>query len=247
MTASLPMYDTAATFAANDRFWALIRAEYGEGPEELDRATDPHETWRDPGLVLSQTCGLPFRSGLYDHVTLVGTPDYGVPGCPAGYYCSVLAVRISDKRKDLRDFSESTLARNDIRSQSGWAAVEAHLSENNIGFSFAGRTIDTGSHAAALAAVARGDADIAAVDAVTWSLLVRDTQAVDDLRIIAVTRPTPGLPFISAAGRDAGKLLAACRAALSRLTDAERECLMIRDIVQIPAADYLAEPLPPQD
>ncbi|WP_298838798.1 PhnD/SsuA/transferrin family substrate-binding protein [uncultured Roseobacter sp.] len=247
MTASLPMYDTAATRAANDRFWDLIRTAYGDGPPKLDRNTDPHATWEDPELVLSQTCGLPFRNGLNEKVSLVGTPDYGVPGCPPGYYCSVLAVRIEDKRTDLRDFSDSMLARNDLRSQSGWAAVEAHLSENNIGFSFSGRTVDTGSHVRSAEAVACGDADIASLDAVTWSLLVRDTDLTDPLRIIAVTRPTPGLPLITAVGRDPGKLRAACQSALAGLTAPDRDCLMIRDIVDIPAAAYLAEPLPPED
>ncbi|WP_300038090.1 PhnD/SsuA/transferrin family substrate-binding protein [uncultured Roseobacter sp.] len=245
MTASLPMYDTAVTAPANDRFWTLIRTGLGEGPKTLDRSTDPHETWEDPALVLSQTCGLPYRSRLHDRVGLVGTPDYGVPGCPPGYYCSVLAIRISDARKDLREFHNSLLARNDARSQSGWAAVEAHLSENNTGFSFAGQTIDTGSHAASARAVAGGDADIAAIDAVTWSLMVRDTEITDDLRIIAVTRPTPGLPLITAASRDANALRDICRKAVQALSDSDRDCLMIRDIVWIPAGTYLEEPLPP--
>ncbi len=85
MTASLPMYDTPTTRAANDRFWHLIR----EDDTELDRVTDPHVTWMSQHLVLSQTCGLPYRRDLHGRVKLIGTPDYGVRGCPPGYYRSV--------------------------------------------------------------------------------------------------------------------------------------------------------------
>ena len=39
----------------------------------------PHEAvWRDPGLVLSQTCGFPFSTRLRGMVRLVGTPIYDV-------------------------------------------------------------------------------------------------------------------------------------------------------------------------
>ncbi len=53
MIASLPMYDTARTGAANDRLWQLIRQAYGRGPEALDRGPDPEAQWRDPALVFS--------------------------------------------------------------------------------------------------------------------------------------------------------------------------------------------------
>ena len=62
MIASLPMYDRPETAAANDRLWQGVRTRLGEGPEHLVRAGDPWEHWQSPDLLLSQTCGLPFRS-----------------------------------------------------------------------------------------------------------------------------------------------------------------------------------------
>lgn len=245
MTASLPMYDVASTRAANDRLWTGIRIRYGAGPLTLDRTTDPHQTWEDPDLVLSQTCGLPYRSELHERLQLVGTPDYGVRGCPPGYYKSIIVVRKEDPRSDLAAFEGARLARNDVRSQSGWAAIEGHLAENGFGFSFAGNTFDTGSHALSAEAVAEGRADLASLDAVTWTLIKRETSLTTQLRVLLSTRPTPGLPLITAHGRDPGPLFVAIQSAISALSTRDRARLLLKGIVAIPATDYLAEPLPP--
>lgn len=242
MIASLPMYETATMRGANDRFWAAIRAVLGMGPRFLDRENDPHETWLDPDLLLSQTCGLPYRTSLHAIVQLVGTPDYAVEGCPPGYYKSHLVVRADDPRGTLEDFSGAVLARNDVRSQSGWMAVETHLRTEQSGFSFARRAINTGSHLNSMRAVAARQADIAAVDAVTWALLARDTEDTKDLRVLASTAPTPGLPLITGAHQDAAALLRATRSALTGLSRDDRKCLMLRDIVTIPKATYCAVP-----
>lgn len=245
MKASLPMYDTGSTRAANDRFWALIRARLGHGPDALDRSTDPHTTWEDPALVLSQTCGLPYRRELHGRVTLVGTPDYGLRGCPPGFYRSYVVVRANDERANLTDFADATLARNDRRSQSGWAAMEAHLAETGAGFSFVGRTLDTGAHLRSAHAVADGQADIAALDAMTWLLIKREDPVARRLRVIARTRPTPGLPFISAAGTDPVPLRAAIHGAIAALSQRDRARLHLKGLVEIPESTYLAEPVPP--
>ena len=245
MTASLPMYDMASTRAANDRLWALIRAHYGYGPDDLDRVTDPHETWENKGLVLSQTCGLPYRSALHDKVCLVGTPDYGVRGCPPGYYKSYVVARRDDPRRTLEDFRSGRLARNDLRSQSGWAAIEGHLAENGFDFSFVGQTLDTGSHAQSARAVADREADLAALDAVTWTLLKREAPFTRQLRVLLSTRPTPGLPLITARERDPQPLFRAFQTAIAALSARDRQRLLLKGIVAIPSRAYLSEPLPP--
>lgn len=244
MIASLPMYDGATTRSANDRLWALIQEQLGFGPHALNRTDDPHDTWIKPDLVMSQTCGLPFRSVLHERVTLIGTPDYGVAGCPPGYYNSCVVVRKNDPRQSLADFKNAKLARNDVRSQSGWAAIEGHLAENDFGFSFKGKTLDTGSHAASARAVLEGSADIAALDAVSWALFQRENPAAKGLRVLLSTRPTPGLPIISSAKSDRDQLFQAVSTALDHLDQQDKASLMIKGLVAIPIEAYLAEPLP---
>ncbi|MGD9293725.1 MAG: PhnD/SsuA/transferrin family substrate-binding protein [Roseobacter sp.] len=237
MIASLPMYDFAGTRTANDSLWQAIRENYGHGPLSLDRSGDPHVHWQRRDLVLSQTCGWPYRKILHGKVRLVGTPDYGVPGCPPGYYRSFIVVRRDDKRSELDDFRDARLARNDHRSQSGWAAVEECIRVDRLS-----DIIETGSHVNAMRLVAKGGADFAAIDAVTWALLERDTDETRALRILTATSPTPGLPFITSLHEHAGRMFSAIEHAIWKMQGADRERLMLRGLVAIPAHDYLAMP-----
>lgn len=247
MIAALGMYDRAETAAANDRFWALIRdgmrARGIAAPEALTRGAGAYwPAWEAADLVLAQTCGLPYRSRLHERVTLIGTPDYGVEGCAPGFYRSVLVVRADDRRGRLEEFAGARFAFNEGLSQSGWAAPQAHAAER--GFQFR-PDVQSGGHLFSLRAVAEGRADIAALDAVTWRLLQRWEAAARAVRVLEMTAPTPGLPFIAAAGADAAGSFAAVEAAVAALTGAERETLGLRGFVFIPRDSYLAIPLPP--
>ena len=242
MIASLPMYDRPATAGANDRLWAAIRdrlrAAGLPAPETLTRGGDLWNHWLSPDLVLSQTCGLPYRTRLHGRVTLVGTPDYGLPDCPPGCYRSVLVARADDPRQDAEAFAGARLAVNSLDSQSGWAAPLCHapaLARAEM--------VVTGGHAASLAAVAEARADLAAVDAVSW-LLLRAEGATAGLRVLGMTEPTPGLPLIAAAGCDAELLHEAVAGAMAGLSPADRAATGLRGLVRIPAAAYLAIPTP---
>lgn len=245
MIASLPMYDRPETAGANDRFWALIRdrlrASGIAAPERLSRGTaDPFAEWEAPDLVLSQSCGFPYRARLHGRVTLVGTPDYGVEGCAPGYYCSRIVARVDDPRGALSEFEGARLAFNDPGSQSGWAALASHAPRLARG-----PLLHTGAHAASARAVAGGRADLAALDAVSWALIARAEPFAARLRVVASTPPSPGLPLIAARGADAAALFDAVAAAIAALSEEDREVLLLRGLVRIPVEAYLAVPTPP--
>lgn len=246
MIASLGMYDRAETSAANDRFWALIRdnlRDAGESaPDALTRGADAYWTaWQSAELSFSQTCGFPYRARLQGQVTLIGAPDYGVEGCPAGHYASVYVARRDDAR-DLMQFDGALLAYNEGLSQSGWAAPQNHAAELGIGFRIGAAS---GGHALSARAVAEGDAEIAALDAVTWQLLQRHEPMAAALREVGRTPPTPALPYITAAGRDGALYFAAVKAAIADLPPQDRETLCLKGIVALTPADYLGVPTPP--
>ena len=242
MIASLPMYDLPALQGAHDRVWHAIRARLGVGPQSLTRGGDPWDHWQSPDLILSQTCGCPYRKHLHGRVTLVGTPDHGLPGCPAGYYNSVFVVRAGDARRTLPEFSNARFAFNDALSQSGWAAPQNHV--RTLGFAFE-TLLRTGSHRASALMVRDGQADIAALDALTWQLLQRHERVGDGLRELARTRPTPALPYITALGRDGAAVFAALAAAIEDMDGADRDALSLRGIRAVPSAAYLEVPSPP--
>lgn len=192
-----------------------------------------------PGLVLGQTCGMPYRQRLHDRVSLIGTPDYGVEGCPPGYYRSVIVVRMDDSREALREFQGAVCAVNAADSESGYAAIMRAAEAIPGCDPFFHSTPYTGSHAASIGAVSAGEADIAAIDAVTWRFATRFEAAARELRVLCMTDPTPGLPYISARGRDRAPLAEAVVAGIAALDGYVRDALGIVGFVPTSPADYL--------
>lgn len=241
MTAMLGMYDMPALQPANDRFWASIRAHLGDGPVNLTRDRDFWEIWRDPDLVFAQTCGMPYRTRLHGTVQLVGTPDYGLPGCPPGHYSSVFVARADDPR-ELADLADGVFAYNDGFSQSGWAAPVTHLDDLGL---VPKRLLKSGGHGLSARAIADKRADYAALDALTWQLLVEHTDLGDVLRPVATTVPTPALPYITAQRRDARAIFSAVSDAINGLSESDRSALHLHGLIYIPPERYLSVPNPP--
>lgn len=247
MIASLGMYDRAETQGANDRLWAKIRdglrANGVAAPDELTRGERAYwQAWQAPDLVFSQTCGFPYRAKLHGHVTLIGTPDYGLPGCPPGHYNSVFVARKADSRQTLSDFSGARLAYNEALSQSGWAAPQNHAAALGLQFP---PSLQTGGHRLSALAVSEGRADLAAIDALTWAMLTRWEPWTTTLKEVGRTEPpTPVLPYIAAHGADAAVYFKVIRQAIAALSADDRETLHLKGVVQIPAEFYLAVPTP---
>ncbi len=246
MIASLPMYDAADCRAANDRYWARVRDGLRSvglaAPDALTRGMpDFMAHWMRPDLALSQTCGYPFRAVLQGRVTLIGTPDFGLRGCPPGYYQSVFVVRAGDARDAVAAFKDARFAYNDAMSQSGWAAPQTHAA--GLGFRFA-PALQSGGHAQSARAVLDGLADIASLDAWTWELVQRNEAGMTGLRVVGRTEPTPGLPYIAALGVDHRAVFDAVVAAIEALDASDRDLLGVKRLLYIPAPAYLAVPAP---
>jgi ABC-type phosphate/phosphonate transport system substrate-binding protein len=170
---------------------------------------------------------------LHSHVQLVATPDYALPGCPPGYYNSVILARRTPVP------TRPSIAINDPLSQSGWAALHRWLTDQGLTH---GAVLVTGAHAQSARAVAEGTADLAAIDAQSWRQLLRFDGA-DPALEIARTHPTPGLPLITA--QDPAPLRTALAQALDRVGADILADLDLAGVVQIAQAQYLAMPLPP--
>ena len=238
MIATLPMYDRPETRAATDRFWDLIRTHVQGAPEHLSR--DGFH-WLSPDLLLSQTCSLPYRTGLQDHVSIIATPVHSIP-CPAGFYFSNIVLRKDDDRTDLTAFAGARLAINSPLSQSGWAAIDGPARQAGIGF---GEILETGSHQESARAVAEGRADICSIDAVTWKMIERWDPFARDLRVLCHTDPTPALPYITALETDPHPIQEALVHAVGALSAEDQETLCLIDVTHIPREHYTSMPIPP--
>ena len=245
MIAALPMYDLPSSRAAHDAFWALIRdglrARGVEAPDALDRETAYDAGWGRADLVLGQICNLPLRARFADKVTVIGTADYGLDGCPAGHYASVIVVRADAPKVTVTEALQQRFACNDTLSQSGFAS--AWMLAQSLGFDLE-PTLITGAHTASMRAVVAGDVDCAALDAHTWRMAQLDDPMAARLRVIGITRPSPGMTFITRRGQDPAPYFKAIASAISSLNDADKATLGLRAIVRLPASDYDL-PIPP--
>lgn len=245
--AALPMYDWPEVQWANDVLWSAtadaLRRQGIAAPLRLARDRPLADVWLDEGLVLSQTCGYPFARDLHGRVRLVATPVYDVEGCDGGSYSSMIVTRASERAGGLADFQGRRFALNSRGSLSGFLALKAAMAADGMGLDDAAGWIETGGHRNSLRAVAAGQADIAAIDAVCWALAARhEPELMRQLKAIGRTALRPGLPLITAGHRGDAEL-AAIRAALQAALDAPetaaaRRALHLAGLAVFDVADY---------
>lgn len=240
MIASLPMYMRAENKTAHYNYWQLIRSGLShnriDAPAQLQDGMGV-DFWTRDDLLLSQTCGMPYRLFLNGKVQLVGTPDYGLKGCPAGYYNSVLITSAKDTRSDISDFATDKLAINSKTSQSGFAAPQNEAKLH--GFQFENILISEG-HVASAKLVVSGEAQIAAIDAITWQNIELYDDFAGNLKVLSRTQPTPGLPYICALGQDKDRINDAVSAAIQSLSPEDQGKLGIKSLIPLPASEYMA-------
>ena len=241
MIASFPMYERPETHSAHSKLWKLIRIFLTENgisaPKELSYGLDNMSVWSDPSLVLSQTCGMPYRNFLHDKVKLVGTLDYGLMNCSPGYYRSCFIIRKTDHRKSLIEFQEARFVYNEKVSQSGYSAPLNHMLE--LGICFKDQRC-SGSHLNSGFMVENCEADIASLDGVTWRLMQRHDKIAEKLRVLNWTEPaTPSLPLITSIKNSTSILYKAVDFAIRELDISSKETLGICGLIKIPKKDYL--------
>ncbi len=239
----LPMYDWPEIRSATDSYWAALReslADTGFSPPKLlTRTGDLFECWRDPNLLLGQTCGLPFVEKLASEVSLVGTPAYDID-CGAGSYFSVIVVHKESGIENLMDLDTAILGYNDPLSQSGVSAFFSYLAEEGVSFRKIKRCDRLLSHRNAIQRLAERRIDIASIDAVTWELAKRFETATDKLTVIAHTHPTPGLPMITArrSKSEVDRIHHAVVEAMASLPCVTQDALLLTGFAATEEADY---------
>jgi len=240
------MYDLASVRAATDAWWAglagHLRAAGVTGvPASLQR--EPVPEWTDPDLLLGQACGYPLTHRLAGRVSLVGTPCYDAPGCRGVRYASALVVAADAAARELADLRGGICAFNQRESHSGYNVLRRMIAPLAGGRDFFAGVLETGSHAAGIAAVADGRADLCAVDAVVHALLSRHApDALAGTRVLGFSPAAPGLPLV-AGPRVGPATVASMRDAIAaaiadpRLADVRAE-LRITGFVALEPSDY---------
>ncbi len=205
---ALPMYNNSPALAEAARalLGRVVQGLRARGWTEPMALVEPNPDdllafWRAPTTLLSQTCGYPLVTQLANEVDVLARPGFAIDGCEDHSYCSFVIVRAEDAVTDLADLQGQRLAVNSPDSHSGMNALRHRLApvvapRLKDGRFFA-QVLLSGSHASSLALVQTGQADVCAVDCVTFANLAQHRpEAVYGLRVLTRTEQAPSLPWI---------------------------------------------------
>ena len=239
----LPMYDWPEFTQATNRLWTSIRDNFSkagiDAPASLDRTSPPAETWLSPKLLISQTCGLPLVADLSEKVKVLGSFAYqGIE--PAGSYHSVIITQENNNESSIRLEGKRAVINGDD-SYSGCLALKCFVADNGSGESPFASVLVSGGHRASLCAVASGNADIAAIDCISWHLAKQCEPAIKSLKVIAHTESRPGLPLITyrnASVQEISVMRDALTIAVDDVDEESRAMLGIRGFVPRDEEDY---------
>jgi len=206
--AALPMYDMPQLRQATDEFWHAIsvrlQAAGLKAPASLARTDDYLDLVRNPDLLLGQACGYPLVVQFKNAVEIVATPIYSSRGCEGFDHCSVFIVNAEAGHRTLRDLRGSTCAINGYDSNTGMNLLRAAIAPIANGQLFFRSVTVTGAHRHSLEAVANGQADIAAIDCISFAHFQRfEPELTARVSTIGQSLRTPAPPFITAQ-KDAG-------------------------------------------
>jgi ABC-type phosphate/phosphonate transport system substrate-binding protein len=240
--AAMPMYDYPELAAAHDAFWECFVRHFvatglseGATPPRLTRGVGKFDIWRHPRLLLGQGCEYPLAKSFADNVRLVASPCYTAPGCSGPTYRSAIVVRCDDAAQDLIDLRDRRCTINESNSNSGMNLLRAAIAPLAGGMRFFESVVVSGAHRQSARWVAGGEADVAALDCVSWAHIQRvDPAIASKLRVLCWTASSPSLPFITTHSAGAS-LLQGLRSALkATMTDPSirdaRETLFLEDV-----------------
>lgn len=228
------------------RFWPHLRQCLADQniaalPVALAHPAELVPHWRDPALLLSQTCGYPFVTSLRHGVRYVATPRFRAPGCEGAFYRSAVMVRADETAQNIAAMAGRRAAYNSRDSQSGYNALRALVAPWATKGRFLASTSETGSHRASLRAVRVGEADLAAIDVVTLALVqAHAPEETAGLRVLCLTDQAPGLPFVTAPSTsdlDLTRLRTALAAACDGHTPAA-QALLLEGVEVLPVEAY---------
>jgi len=198
------MYDYPELAEAHDALWAAVAARLRDAglpdvPARLARHLTVRDAWRHPGLLLGQGCEYPLAKFHANQIRVVATPRYAATGCSGATYRSAVIVRVADAAQTLDDLRDRRCVINEIDSNSGMNLLRAAVAPLAQGERFFAAVTISGAHRRSLALVASGDADVAAIDCVSFAHFQRlDPQAAGAVRVLCWTAASPSLPYVTA-------------------------------------------------
>jgi len=198
---------------------------------------------QESGLLFGHTCGYPLMTRLKADFTPFCMPVFDVPGTHGRHYSSRFIV---SRDSDIRSIEQSrgrVAAVNTPDSNSGMNVLRHAVASLNVEGRFFSRILASGGHLYSLQAVARGEADIAAIDCVSYQLIEDQwPELVSQVQTIGYSVETCGLPFVMPNSRladaDTGQIIEQLNQALLSSTEAVHKRLHLREFAAVDFTDY---------
>ena len=153
------------------------------------------------GFAAGHVCGITFATAPEGRYRYLATMVADSPELPAGYYDSLLVTSARGGLSSPADFDPARhrAVINEPGSFSGNLTFAAHMQAAH-GISL-GDVMRSGAHLKSIAMVASGEADLAAIDRISFSLARHAVpQDVDGVSVIGRTASHPGIAFVADAG-----------------------------------------------
>lgn len=199
------------------------------------------ETYLSPDLLIGHTCGYPYLKRWQATHEPVAVPVFDIPGCDGTGYRSWFICRADDERDSLAEFSQGVVALNHADSNSGMNVLRYALKDLSPRRTFFRRVLNSGSHTESMRLVARGEADLAAIDAVSFHhVAALEPSLAGSVRVFSRSATTTGLPFIRPRESQFGtsRILQALNEALTSLPAPARDTLRLTGFSPVEVSDY---------
>ena len=198
---------------------------------------------RDRDLLIGHTCGYPLMTQLQDALTPLCVPCFDLPGASGKYYTSQFIVPADSAIESLQQCRGKIVAINGRDSNSGMNVLRHALAELGARPHYFAATRITGGHHASIEAVAANQAQLAAIDCVSYQLIAdQDPDLIAAVRIIGQSERTCGLPLVMPAAGYSRELketwVAALNQGLAGVPSAVRKTLHLDRFESVALNDY---------
>jgi ABC-type phosphate/phosphonate transport system substrate-binding protein len=243
----------AGMYASNDAHRAAWQAWFFELNESylchhypntrLGFETD-EQAYTSLAVITAHTCGYPYVKRWIKTHDLIAAPVFDAPGCDQekAQYSSWFIARADHPRESLHQFRNMRVAINSEHSNSGMNVLRYAISQIHPDGHFFSERIFTGGHQQSMIAVASGDADLAAVDAVSYALICAlSPDLCAALKIVGQSELTTGLPFVCAkkSGVNRKDLSIAMDRAVKNMDPDARKLLRLKGFKSVNVNDYV--------
>ena len=246
--ASMPMYDMPEVQGALNSLWAglarhLKREGLSEVPDHIQHGRNLADLWDDSDLWFSQCCGYDIVRRYAGKLRPVATPHYGAPGCKGSDYASNVVVAGDCETNDVLEMFGAVCVVNGLESHSGSNALKALVAPRNRDGRFFSEIKISGTHVASLEMIRLGEADVAAIDCVTYALLESyRPAALAGIRKLGRTYRAPAIPYVTRWDDDDDRIERLQAALFNAFSDTHltstRQALYLKSIEVLPVSAY---------